>query len=100
MIFSISKNKMASSVANDTKSCYDRISHSIASLVLQRTGLPVALIISIIKSLQKMKDHVRTGYSISASTYGGVLRNGKPTQGSDQVHGASPCIWVMISTPL
>ena len=72
----------------------------IASLSLQRIGLPPAPLISMFKTLQIMKHHIRTGYGISHTSYGQSLRNGKPTQGSGQGNGASPCLWVMISTPL
>ena len=86
--------------SNDAKSCYDRITHSLASLALQRIGLPIPPIISMLTSLQKMKHHIRTGYGVSSRTYGNSYKNGKPTQGSGQGNGASPCIWVIISTPL
>ena len=86
--------------SNDAKSCYDRITHSMASLALQRVGLPTPPIISMLTSLQKMQHHIRTGYGISTQSYGNTLKNGKPTQGSGQGNGASPCIWVMLSTPL
>ena len=86
--------------SNDAKACYDRITHSIASLALQRSGLPTGPILSMFRSLQQMRHHLRTGYGISNSTYGKVLKQGKPTQGSGQGNGASPCIWAMISSPL
>lgn len=86
--------------SNDAKSCYDRITHSMASLALQRIGLPTPPIISMLTSLQKMKHHIRTGYGVSSRTYGNSTKQGKPTQGSGQGNGASPCIWVMLSTPL
>ena len=86
--------------SNDAKACYDRICHSIASLALQRVGLPIGPILSMLQSLQNMKHHVRTGYGLSTASYGKSLINGKPVQGSGQGNGASPCIWVMISTPL
>ena len=68
--------------SNDAKSCYDRITHSIASLSLQRIGLPLPPIISMFKSLQNMEHHIRTGYGISQASYGNSLFQGKPTQGS------------------
>ena len=86
--------------SNDAMACYDRITHSIASLALQRVGLPQAPIICMLQSLKKMRHHIRTGYGISPVTYGNSLQQGKPPQGSSQGNGASPCIWVMISTPL
>ena len=86
--------------SNDAKACYDRISHAIGSLSLQRVGLPTGPILSMFRSLQRMKHHLRTGYGISTSSYGHSLQQGKPVQGSGQGNGASPCLWVMMSTPL
>ena len=86
--------------SNDAKGCYDRITHSIASIALQRVGLPQAPIVSMLSTLQQMQHHLRTGYGISDKTYGKTLQHGKPTQGSGQGNGASPTIWVMMSTPL
>ena len=86
--------------SNDAKGCYDRITHSMASLALQRVGLPLPPIISMFSTLQRMNHHIRTGYGISSTAYGNTLHQGKPTQGSGQGNGASPCIWVMLSTPL
>ena len=86
--------------SNDAKACYDRITHSIASLSLQRVGLPIEPILSMFTTLQNMRHHIRTGYGISNISYGKTLRDGKPTQGSGQGNGASPCLWVMMSTPL
>ena len=86
--------------SNDAKACYDRITHSIASLALQRVGLPPGPIISMFQSLQNMRHHIRTGYGVSTSSYGKSLQQGKPVQGSGQGNGASPSIWVLMSTPL
>ena len=86
--------------SNDAKACYDRITHSIASLALQRVGLPIAPINCMLTSLQHMQHYIRTGYGLSASSYGGFSNSGTPPQGSGQGNGASPCIWVMVSTPL
>ena len=86
--------------SNDAKGCYDRITHSMASLALQRVGLSPLPITSMFTTLQQMTHHIRTGYGISKGTYGNSLLTGKPTQGSGQGNGASPCIWVMLSTPL
>ena len=43
--------------SNDAKACYDRITHSIASLALQRVGLPIAPINCMLTSLQHMQHY-------------------------------------------
>ena len=86
--------------SNDAKGCYDRITHSMASFALQRVGLPTPPIVSMFSTLQRMRHYIRTGYGISHTPYGNTWHQGKPTQGSGQGNGASPSIWVMLSTPL
>ena len=86
--------------SNDAKACYDRIVHSIASLAMQRVGMPIEPILCMLRSLQKMTHYVRTAHGLSTNTYGCSLNNGKPVQGSGQGNGASPTIWTLISSPL
>ena len=86
--------------SNDAKACYDRIVHSIASLAMQRVGMPIEPILCMLQSLQNMTHHVRTAHGLSSSTYGCSLLDGKPVQGSGQGNGASPTIWTLISSPL
>ena len=86
--------------SNDAKSCYDRIVHSMASLAMQRVGMPKEPIICMLTSLQNMTHYIRTAHGLSSQTYGGNLHQGKPVQGSGQGNGASPSIWTLISSPL
>ena len=86
--------------SNDAKACYDRIVHSIASLAMQRVGMPIEAILCMLQSLQNMTHHVKTVHGLSTNTYGCSLIDGKPVQGSGQGNGASPTIWTLISSPL
>ena len=86
--------------SNDAKACYDRITHSIASLAMQRVGMPLGPIKCLLKSLQEMKHYVKTAHGISKHSYGCLLHDEKPVQGSGQGNGASPTIWTLISSPL
>ena len=52
------------------KSCYDRIVHSAVSLDLQRLGIPLLLIVSMIDTIQRMLHTVRTSTENSNITYG------------------------------
>ena len=86
--------------SNDAKACYDRIVHSIASISMQRVGMPIEPIISMLQTLQDMTHHLKTAHGISNLTYGSSRVNNKPVQGSGQGNGASPTIWTLISSPL
>ena len=86
--------------SNDAKACYDRIVHSIASLAMQRVGMPLPPIECMLKTLQQMTHYIRTAHGISTQTYGCHNVDGKPVQGSGQGNGASPTIWTLISSPL
>ena len=86
--------------SNDAKSCYDRIVHSVASLAMQRVGMPLEPIVCMLTTLQQMKHFIRTSHGISSLSYGNKLIDNKPVQGSGQGNGASPTIWTLISTPL
>ena len=86
--------------SNDAKACYDRILHSVASIAMQRIGMPLGPIKCMLQALQGMKHYIKTSHGISTSSYGATLEDGKPVQGSGQGNGASPTIWALISTPL
>ena len=86
--------------SNDAKSCYDRIVHSIASLAMQRVGMPLAPITCMLQTLQDMKHYVKTAHGISNLHYGHLRCDNKPVQGSGQGNGASPTLWTLISSPL
>lgn len=84
--------------ANDAKSCYERIVHTVATLALRRLGMPAEPLVSMFETLQKAQHHVCTAFGISKRTYGGV--RGVPLQGVGQGNGAGPAIWAGISTVL
>jgi hypothetical protein len=84
--------------SNDAKACYDRVVHSIAALSFLRQGAPRSAVLSLLKTLQKARHKIRTGFGISKSTYGGNLS--PPIQGLGQGNGAAPTGWALISTPL
>jgi hypothetical protein len=85
--------------ANDAKSCYDRVVHSVASLCLQRIGCPKPVVISMFETLQNLRHHVRTQYGDSVLSYE-ALQGNIPIQGLGQGNGAGPTIWALISTPI
>jgi hypothetical protein len=84
--------------SNDTRSCYDLIGHTQASIAMQRNGArPV--VDCLFTTLQNAKHQVRTGYRDSTTSYGGIKGN-LPMHGIGQGNGAGPAIWAVLSTPL
>jgi Reverse transcriptase (RNA-dependent DNA polymerase) len=85
--------------ANDAKSCYDRIVHSVASLCMQRIGCPQPVVHTMFETLQNLRHHVRTRYGDSQTSYNAADAE-IPIQGLGQGNGAGPTIWALISTPV
>ena len=85
--------------ANDAKSCYDRIVHSVASLAMQRMGVDRAPIVCMFTTIQKLEHYIRTIYGDSEYNFSGKLWT-VPIQGVGQGNGAGPQIWAVVSTPV
>ena len=85
--------------ANDAKSCYDRIIHSVASLCMRRCGLQAAPVYSMFNCIQHLKHHIRTVYGTSSRWFGGDQLETIP-HGVGQGNGAVPAIWAVVSTPI
>ena len=79
--------------SNDAVSCYDRIIHSVASICMQRLGVPSDTCRLMFGTLQQVHHYVRTTYGDSASHYCGVQL--QPLQGIGQGNGAGPAIWLV-----
>ena len=47
---------------NGSKPCYDRIVHSVASMEMQRLGIPAKPMKCILGMLQDLEHHIRTAY--------------------------------------
>ena len=86
--------------SNDAKFCYDRIVHSIASIVMQRLGLPIQPITCMIVTIQQMEHYICTGFGDSDATMSGIDADGQPFQGILQGNGSGPVLWLAVSTPL
>ena len=85
-------------IANDAKSCYDRILHFATYAALRRAGIPKEAVISMVHTLRTMKHRVRTGYGDSEDYYGG--EEDSDQHGATQGNGAGPAIWALVSSPL
>ena len=85
--------------SNDAKSCYDRVVHSIACMAYRRLGVPSSPVISMLKTIQTMKHHIRTNYGDS-TFYMDSDQALRPFQGILQGNGAASNTWVVISAVL
>jgi hypothetical protein len=83
-------------MSNDAKGCYDRISHTVVNLALQRLGIPNPAIQSMLETIQGMEHHTRTAFGDSKGSYGNNP-NLPPPQGILQGNGAGPAGWSAIS---
>jgi hypothetical protein len=63
----------AAMCSNDAKSCYDRIVHSIASILMQHQNVPESACICVFTMLQNLHHTVRKIYGDSKAGYGGTL---------------------------
>jgi hypothetical protein len=89
----------AAMCSDDAKSCYDRIIHSIASILMQQQNIPASACICVLTVLQNLHHTVRTIYGDSKSGYGGTLW-AVPYSGVGKGNGAGPVIWAVVSTPV
>ena len=79
----------------DAAQCYDRIVHSMSSLLCQNEGTPLQPLLSMFGVIQCMTYYIRTMFGDSEKCYGG--KQDIPFQGSCQGNGASPALWLVIS---
>ena len=86
-------------IANDAKSCYDRILLMVAYLAMRTAGVPQKGALSSIKTLVEMRMRIKTAHGVSVSRYGGNEWDRWP-HGIGQGNGYGPAIWALISSPL
>jgi endonuclease/exonuclease/phosphatase family metal-dependent hydrolase len=86
--------------SNDAKGCYDRIVHSVASICLQRLGMPQGPLKSMFETLQNLEHYVRSSFGVSESSFNAKEVNEVAIQGIGQGNGAGPQIWAAVSTVL
>ena len=97
------ERRSAVDVSVDLRSCYDLVTHSAASLSMQRQGLPEQPIVCMFTSLQNMVHTVKTSFGESDRSFGGKLWAfpfSPPPQGLGQGNGAGPAIWAVVSSPV
>ena len=79
----------------DAAQCYDRIQHTAASLACQAWGVPLAIMHTILTTVQRMKIHLRTAFGDTQESIPNAPES--PFQGILQGNGAGPAIWLAIS---
>ena len=88
---------MAAAVAiNDTKGCYNQISHPIAVLILMSYCLPQTIACTLISTLQRAVHYITTGFGRSGAVYGNEevpIRSG-----IGQDNGLGPTLWAHITS--
>jgi hypothetical protein len=89
----------AAMCANDAKSCYDRIVHAIASILMQHQNLPASACICVFTTLHNLHYTQRTIYGDSKTGYGRTLWS-VPYSGVLQGNEAVPAMWAVVSTPV
>jgi hypothetical protein len=85
--------------SNDANSCYDRIVHAMASILIQQKKVPASACIFVFTTLQNLHHTVRTRYGDSKSGYGGNLWS-VPYSDVGQGNGSGPAIWEVVITPV
>jgi hypothetical protein len=93
------QRRTAALCSNDTKSCYDRVVHSVTSIAMQQQNISDTACICMFTTLQNLEHNVRTIYGDSETRYGGTLW-AVPIHGLGQGNGAGPTIWAVVSAPL
>jgi hypothetical protein len=83
---------------NDAKSCYDRIVNGLAMIAAQRLGMPPSAIATHAGTLHKMQYAIKSAFGVSE----GYVQSspGAFLFGTGQGSGASPAVWLTISTVL
>ena len=84
---------------NDAKGCFDRMIHQVVSVGMQRQGVPIQPIKSVLHTLQQMTHRIRTATGVSKAKYGGKNKS-QEFQGMKQGLGVAPTAWLFISSAL
>jgi hypothetical protein len=77
---------LAAIASVDASNCYDRIAHTIASLIFQAFGIPTTAIKTMLGAIENMKFFVHTRFGDSSFAGGGISLK---TQGLTQGNGTS-----------
>ena len=87
-------------IANDAKSCYDRILLMVAYLTMRHMGVNELAAMSSIDTLVNMPRAIKTVYGQSEGVYATDRLLDEILHGIGQGNGYGPIIWAGISSPL
>ena len=87
---SIQTHKPTILCCNDSKGCYDRIVHGPASIAIQRAGIPIQPIQSMIGALRGFNHKIRTAYGDSEDSLN--IDNRDQFHGMGQGNRSSPAM--------
>ena len=92
----VRQQRVPSGIASvDAAICYDRVAHSIASLVFQSFGFGEKSVTAMLEAIEEIKFFLRTTYGDSKDFDGSTFE--VKTQGLCQGNGAAPTVWCVIS---
>ena len=80
----------------DAQTCYDRVVHSLTSLVGESVGMPLPNLTCLFLAIQGMRFYLRTAFGDSSSFYS--CESDTPYQGLVQGNGAAPAFWLLVSS--
>ena len=86
-------------VSIDAAQCYDRVNHTMMSLVWLALGVQQSAIAIILNCLQNMTIFTRTGFGDSSTSFGGPDQL-IPFCGLGQGSKAAPASWLQLSTTI
>ena len=64
----------------------------------RRLGVPLSIILALLRPLQESKHYIRTAFGNSTVYYDG--KRSIPYQGSGQGNASSSPFWIIVSSPL
>ena len=79
----------------DADNCFDRVAHTVASLIFQAFGVLEGSCAAMLTMIQEMQFFLRTAFGESKSAVG--FRIEIKTQGLCQGNGAAPAGWAVVS---
>ena len=103
LVFDITRYKKNTTTITscDLRSCFDRVAHVPATLVMASSGIPQKHMFSMFHTIQNTDFTTRTAYSDSEATFGGKEGRfiAKP-QTLGQGNGTGPQVWAIVSNKM
>ena len=100
LLFDIIRHRKCNAIIGsyDANNCYDRVVHSLTSLMAQALGCEAGPLMCMFGAIQGMCFFLRTAFGDSTTNY--RSSTDLPYQGLIQGNGAAPSLWLMVSSYL